>query len=272
MKPTVLISAAEAALLGARRHVPDAEVLSLETLLRRRPWLTDRPQVYVARVEAGAATDLAALRWMTPGGVAPFTVAPADFGQCADVAARAALHARLAQGMAVILLEHETAELEGMPIEPDLVKPGPLPPPPPLDPLLPALERRLRLARHFSDLAPRMTRNEPDPTPGTKAEWLVVSYGSSVAPAAQAVADARARGVRVGNLQLQTLWPVPEEAILRAASGVKHVVLPERNLGQYADELRRLLPTVMIVQANALPGPVPAALILDRLMNTPRCC
>lgn len=272
MKPTAVVTAEQAALFAAQRHVPEAEVLPLESLLRRRPGLTDRPQAFVARVEAGAATDLGALRWLAPGGVPPLTVVPGDFGQGADLASRAALHARLSQGMAVILLEHETAELEGMPIEPDLVKPGPLPPPSPLDPLLPELERKLRLARHFAESAPRMTRNEPDPTPGAKAEWLVVSYGSSVAPATQAVAAARAKGVRVGHLQLQTLWPVPEEAILRAAAGVKHVVLPERNLGQYADELRRLLPTVMIVQANAVPGPVPAALILDRLLNTPRCC
>lgn len=272
MKPVATISCADAALFAAQRHVPDAEMLSLETLLRRRPALSDRPQVFVARVEPGAATDLAALAWLSRGGVAPLTVAPSDFGPSLDLAARAALHARMAQGMAVVLLEHETAELEGMPIEPDLVKPGPLPSPPPLDPLLPALERRLRLAQHYAQLAPRLTRMDPDPTPGAKAEWLVVSYGSSVAPATQAVAEARTKGVRVGHLQLQTLWPVPEEAILRAAGGAKHVVLPERNLGQYADELRRLLPTVMIVQANVVPGPVPAALILDKLLNTPRCC
>lgn len=272
MKPTALVTAADAALHAAQRHVPEAELLSLEALLRRRPTLADKPQVFVARVDAGAATDLASLRWLCPGGVAPLTVAPTGFDQCADFAARAALHAKLSQGLAVILLEHETAELEGMPIEPDMVKPGPLPPPPPLDPLLPALERRLRLARHYAEAAPRLARMDADSTPGAKAEWLVVSYGSGVAPSAQAVTEARAKGVRVGHLQLHTLWPVPEEAILRAAAGVKHVVLPERNLGQYADELRRLLPTIMIVQANAVPGPVPAALILDKLLNTPRCC
>ncbi|MBE7491732.1 MAG: hypothetical protein HS108_08275 [Planctomycetes bacterium] len=266
------MTAADAALMAASRHVPDAEAVTLGALLRRRPAHADRAQVFVARVEPGAPTDVAALRALVPGGVPPLVVAVPDFERCMDLAARAALHARQSRGVAVVLLEHETAELEGMPVEPDLVKPGPLPPDPPLDPLLPALERALRLAAHRAAGAPRLAAHEPDPTPGARAEWLVVSYGSSVAPAAQAVALARDRGVRVGHLQLHTLWPVPEEAIARAGAAARHVVIPERNLGQYADELRRLLPGLMIIPAGTVPGPVSAGLILERLLHTPRCC
>lgn len=272
MKPTATTTGAEAALFAAGRHVDDIELLSLENLLRRRPAHQDKARAFVARVDAGAATEIGALRWMMLGGVAPLTVAPADFAQCVEVASRAALHARMAHATTVILLEHEIAELEGMPVEPDMVKSGPLAPMPPLDPLLPQVERELRSAMHKLNQAPRMSRLDADSTPGAKPEWLVISYGTSVAPAAQAVTEARVRGQRVNHLELHTLWPVPEEAIQKAAVGVKHVVVPERNLGQYIDDIRRILPMQTVIPANTVPGPVPAALILDRLLNTPRCC
>jgi len=272
MKPTATVNGEAAATFAASRFVEDVEVVSLETLLRRRPVPTGKPRVVIARVDAGAGTDVSALRWLQPGGVAPLAVIPATFEQCVELTARAALHAKLAQSTVIVLIEHETAELEGMPVEPDTVKPGPLPPMPPLDPLLDELERDLRNQSHLSNCAPRLSRLDQDPAAGTRPEWMVVSYGTCVAPAAQAVAEARAKGQRVNHLALQTLWPVPEEAIQKAALGVKHIVMPERNLGQYIDEIRRILPMLTAIPANAVPGPVTAGQILDRLQNTPRCC
>jgi 2-oxoglutarate ferredoxin oxidoreductase subunit alpha len=40
---------------------------------------------------------------------------------------------------------------------------------------------------------------------------------------------------------LQTLWPAPKELIRRAAGGVKRVLVPEQNLGQYVHEVSRIL-------------------------------
>ena len=74
------------------------------------------------------------------------------------------------------------------------------------------------------------------------ADLLVISYGIISRSAAVAVREARSQGRKVSSLVLQTLWPVPEKAIKRALHGVKKVVVPEMNMGQYVLEIERLAP------------------------------
>jgi 2-oxoglutarate ferredoxin oxidoreductase subunit alpha len=74
------------------------------------------------------------------------------------------------------------------------------------------------------------------------AEILVVSYGVTARAARLAVRDARARGVKAGQLTLRTLYPVPERALKAAMAGVRKVVVPEMNMGQYVREVERLAP------------------------------
>jgi 2-oxoglutarate ferredoxin oxidoreductase subunit alpha len=74
------------------------------------------------------------------------------------------------------------------------------------------------------------------------AEILVLSYGVVSRAAAVAVREARAKSVKVSNLTLKTLYPVPETAIRRALKGIKKVVVPEMNMGQYKLEIERLAP------------------------------
>lgn len=74
------------------------------------------------------------------------------------------------------------------------------------------------------------------------AEDLVISYGIISRSAGVAVREARAAGRRVSSLVLQTLWPVPEKAIGEAMAGVKRVVVPEMNMGQYLLEIEKLAP------------------------------
>jgi 2-oxoglutarate ferredoxin oxidoreductase subunit alpha len=50
----------------------------------------------------------------------------------------------------------------------------------------------------------------------------------------------RARGDRVSLLVLYTLFPVPQRAILRALEGIRRIVVPELNSGQYAREVAAL--------------------------------
>jgi len=75
-----------------------------------------------------------------------------------------------------------------------------------------------------------------------RAEILVLSYGVVSRSAAAAVREARATGVKVSGLTLQTLYPVPETAIRRALRGMKKVIVPEMNMGQYSLEVERLVP------------------------------
>jgi 2-oxoglutarate ferredoxin oxidoreductase subunit alpha len=74
------------------------------------------------------------------------------------------------------------------------------------------------------------------------AETLVVSYGVVSRSARLAVRAARSRGRKVSSLVLQSLWPVPEEAIASAMAGVARIVVPEMNMGQYLVEIERLAP------------------------------
>ena len=46
----------------------------------------------------------------------------------------------------------------------------------------------------------------------------------------------------MSSLVLQTLFPVPTNAIKRALRGIKKVVVPEMNMGQYVLEIERLAP------------------------------
>jgi 2-oxoglutarate ferredoxin oxidoreductase subunit alpha len=79
-----------------------------------------------------------------------------------------------------------------------------------------------------------------DPQEG--ADTLVVSYGVTSRAAAVAVRKARAGGRKVSSLVLQTLYPVPESVLRRAMEGVRRVIVPEMNLGQYRFEVERLAP------------------------------
>jgi 2-oxoglutarate ferredoxin oxidoreductase subunit alpha len=74
------------------------------------------------------------------------------------------------------------------------------------------------------------------------AEILVVSYGITSRSAAVAVQEARSQGKKVSCLVLQTLWPVPESAIKSAMRGMKKIVVPEMNMGQYLKEIEGLAP------------------------------
>ena len=85
------------------------------------------------------------------------------------------------------------------------------------------------------------------------AETLVISYGIYSRSAAVAVKEARAAGVKISSLVLQTLWPVPKKAVTSAMKGVKKVIVPEMNMGQYLIEIERLAPPgVEVIGVNKM--------------------
>jgi 2-oxoglutarate ferredoxin oxidoreductase subunit alpha len=51
---------------------------------------------------------------------------------------------------------------------------------------------------------------------------------------------ARSEGKELSTITIQTLWPVPERALLNAMEGIKKIIVTELNLGQYAREVERL--------------------------------
>ena len=71
------------------------------------------------------------------------------------------------------------------------------------------------------------------------AERILISYGSSARSALHVVENRRARGERLGLLELQTLWPFPAEMIRRKCLNAKSVVVVEMNMGQIVQEVKK---------------------------------
>jgi 2-oxoglutarate ferredoxin oxidoreductase subunit alpha len=85
------------------------------------------------------------------------------------------------------------------------------------------------------------------------ADILMISYGIISRSATVAMKEARARGIKVSSLILQTVWPVPEKAITSAMKGMGKVIVPEMNMGQYRIEIERLAPRdVDVVGVNKM--------------------
>jgi 2-oxoglutarate ferredoxin oxidoreductase subunit alpha len=74
------------------------------------------------------------------------------------------------------------------------------------------------------------------------AEIAFISYGTVARTAMQATAIAREAGVKVGNIQLYTIWPFPDKQIAELCARCKKVIVGELNMGQVVHEVRRVLP------------------------------
>ncbi len=86
------------------------------------------------------------------------------------------------------------------------------------------------------------------------AEVLIVSYGCSTRPAIAAMKEARKKGIKVGILQLQTLWPFPEELIASITSKAKLILVPELSLGQLKSEIIKYCHQKPVIGINKLGG------------------
>jgi len=85
------------------------------------------------------------------------------------------------------------------------------------------------------------------------ADILIISYGITSRSAVVAVREARRLGVKVSALSLQTLYPVPRTAMTEAMHGMKKIIVPEMNMGQYILEVERLAPEdVEIIGVNKM--------------------
>lgn len=64
------------------------------------------------------------------------------------------------------------------------------------------------------------------------AEHLLISYGSAARSALHVVENRRLRGERLGLLELQTLWPFPNEIIREKCADTRSIIVVEMNMGQ----------------------------------------
>ena len=72
------------------------------------------------------------------------------------------------------------------------------------------------------------------------AEVAVIAYGSVARSAHRAVVMARNQGLRVGLLQLVTLFPFPRQFVEPVLNQCKIVLVPEMNMGQISREVKRV--------------------------------
>jgi len=70
------------------------------------------------------------------------------------------------------------------------------------------------------------------------AEYCVVAFGIASRVAKNAVAAARAEGIKVGLIRPITLWPFPKKPLREAADQVKAFLSVELNMGQMIEDVR----------------------------------
>lgn len=72
------------------------------------------------------------------------------------------------------------------------------------------------------------------------AAFFVLAYGGTYRSAKSAVIQARSEGIKVGLFKAITLWPSPEKIIRTLIEKTDRIIVPELNLGQYAQEVERI--------------------------------
>ncbi len=70
------------------------------------------------------------------------------------------------------------------------------------------------------------------------AEYLFVAFGSCARITRKAMDMARAKGIKVGLIRPQTLYPFPYDEIARLASQMKGILTVEMNAGQMVEDVR----------------------------------
>lgn len=126
-----------------------------------------------------------------------------------------------------------------------------------------------RIIRHLSE----KIENHKDEISITRkyfmddAEYVIIAYGGTARAALSAMKKARDRGLRVGVLQLVTIWPIAEKEIQAAIEQAKAVVVPELNLGQFIGEIRMRNPKNIPVEGvNRVDGkPIEPIQILNKI-------
>ncbi|MGD9808024.1 MAG: 2-oxoacid:acceptor oxidoreductase subunit alpha [Deferribacterales bacterium] len=73
------------------------------------------------------------------------------------------------------------------------------------------------------------------------AEILIFAFGSTARSAKEAIAMARAEGIKVGLFRPLTIWPFPDRHLEKYKGKVKRIIVPEMNLGMAILEVKRVM-------------------------------
>ena len=82
------------------------------------------------------------------------------------------------------------------------------------------------------------------------------------------VENRRDRGIKMGLLELNTLWPFPEEVVRRLSRGKHHVVVVEMNMGQMYQEVKKTVPNPeRVYLANRIDGVFISHYDIEKVLN-----
>lgn len=101
---------------------------------------------------------------------------------------------------------------------------------------------RTKIANHVEEIQNLQSFHMED------ADMAIIAYGSVVRPGITAMDMARKeKDMKLGVLKVNTVWPFPEKAILRAAQKCRTVFVPEMNMGKYCREIERCLKKTKVI-------------------------
>ncbi len=70
------------------------------------------------------------------------------------------------------------------------------------------------------------------------AEYVMISYGSSARSAIHLAKSRRAKGEKIGVLELQSIWPFPTQLVREKCEHAKAVLVVEMNMGQVMAQVK----------------------------------
>lgn len=97
-------------------------------------------------------------------------------------------------------------------------------------------ERNRHLQHKYDEISCREKKAESYLT--EDADLVVVAFGLMARIVKRAVMEARKNGVKVGMIRPITLWPFPDDAIIKAAQTAKRFLSVEINMGQMIEDIR----------------------------------
>jgi 2-oxoglutarate ferredoxin oxidoreductase subunit alpha len=96
----------------------------------------------------------------------------------------------------------------------------------------------------------------------------VLSFGAAARPAYQAVLTSRKQRSDVGFIRLKTLWPLPEQRLLKLLSKVQRIFVVEMNMGMMVNEIARIAKDATVLSVPKVAGEVHQSReILDQIME-----
>ncbi len=120
-----------------------------------------------------------------------------------------------------------------------------------------------KIQHRQSDLSIVKQAGHPDP------EVVVISYGVTARAAAEAVDLATTSGIRAALLQVQSLFPIPVQALRETTQGVRRVIVAEENLpGQYRSVIQPYIRSREILGVNKIGSMITPGEIIDAMSRT----